>query len=74
MIRKSLTNKIEMYCMKERKRTPNVPGSERYDRARNGRLMLKAKCANCGITKNRFERTRGLSEKSLSRTSNVPLN
>ena len=45
---------MEIYCMKERKRTPNVPGSERYEGARNGRLMLKAKCASCGITKNRF--------------------
>ena len=44
---------MEIYCVKERKRTPSVPGSERYERARNGRLMLKAKCA---ITKNRFVR------------------
>ena len=50
----SLFNKMEIYCVKERKRTPSVPGSERYERARNGRLMLKAKCASCGITKNRF--------------------
>ena len=28
--------------MKEKKRTSSVPGSERYERARNGRLMLKA--------------------------------
>ena len=42
---------MEIYCVKERKRTPSVPGSERYERARNGRLMLKAKCASCGITK-----------------------
>ena len=42
---------MEIYCVKERKRTPSVPGSEIYERARNGRLMLKAKCASCGITK-----------------------
>ena len=42
--------------MKERKRTPSVPGSERYEKARNGRLMLKAKCTSCGKTKNRFVR------------------
>ena len=46
--------KMEIYCVKERKRTPSVPDSERYERARNGRLMLKSKCASCGITKNRF--------------------
>ena len=53
--------------MKERKRTPSVPGSERYERARNGRLMLEAKCASCRITKNRFVRetqSEGLSEKT----------
>ena len=42
---------MEIYCGKERKKAPNVPGSERYERARNGRSMLKAKCASCGITK-----------------------
>ena len=47
---------MEIYCVKERKRTPSVPGSERYEKARNGRLMLKAKCTSCGITKNRFVR------------------
>ena len=47
---------MEIYCVKERKRTPSVPGSERYEKARNGRLMLKTKCASCGITKNRFVR------------------
>ena len=58
---------MKIYCVKERKRTPSVPGSERYERARNGRLMLKAKCASCGITKNRFVRetqSEGLSEKT----------
>ena len=50
----SLLIKMEIYCVKERKRTPSVPGCEKYERARNGRLMLKAKCAGCGITKNRF--------------------
>ena len=54
--------------MKERKRTPSVPGSERHERARNERLMLKAKCASCGITKNRFvheTKSKGLREKTL---------
>ena len=47
---------MEIYCVKERKKTPSVPVSERYERARNGRLMLKAKCASYEITKNRFVR------------------
>ena len=54
-------NKMEIYCVKEKKntKTPNVSGSQRYERARNGRLMLKVKRANCGI-KNRFESKKAL--------------
>ena len=31
-----------------------MPGSERFERAKNGRLMMKCKCAECKITKTRF--------------------
>ena len=31
-----------------------MPGSERYVQAKNGRLMMKCKCVECGITKTRF--------------------
>ena len=40
--------------MKEKRFTPNVPGSETYATAKNGRRLLKVKCASCGITKTRF--------------------
>ena len=39
--------------MKEKRFTPNVPGSEKNTTTKNGR-MLKVKCASCGITKTRF--------------------
>ena len=40
--------------MKEKRFTPNVPGSETYATTKNGRRLLKVKCASCGITKTRF--------------------
>ena len=42
--------------MKEKRFTPNVSGSETYATAKNGRRLLKVKCASCGITKTRFLR------------------
>ena len=40
--------------MKEKRFTPNVPGSEKITITRNGKRLLKVKCASCGITKTRF--------------------
>ena len=40
--------------MKERRFTPNVAGSEKITTTRNGKLLMKVKCASCGITKTRF--------------------
>ena len=45
---------MEVYCVKEKRFTPNVPGSEKTVTTKNGRKMLKVKCASCGITKTRF--------------------
>ena len=42
------------YCVKEKRQTDCVPGSETTVRAKNGRLMMKCKCASCGITKTKF--------------------
>ncbi len=50
---------MEVYCVKEKRLTPNVPGSEKMVIAKNGRKMLKVKCASCGITKTRFVKTQG---------------
>ena len=49
---------VKSYCVKEKKQTQSVPGSERYVRAKNGRLMLKSKCASCGIVKTRFVKSK----------------
>ena len=45
---------MDVYCVKEKRFTPNVVGSETFATARNGRRLLKVKCASCGITKTRF--------------------
>ena len=45
---------MKSYGVKQRKQTECLPGSETYAMARNGRRMMKCKCAECGITKTRF--------------------
>ena len=45
---------MDVYCVKEKRFTPNAVGSETFATARNGRRLLKVKCASCGITKTRF--------------------
>ena len=45
---------MDVYCVKEKRFTPNVVGSEKITTAKNGRKLLKVKCASCGITKTRF--------------------
>ena len=45
---------MESYCVKQRKQTECVPGSEQYVVTKNGRNAMKCKCAECGITKLRF--------------------
>ena len=39
------------YCVKKRKKTQCVPGSETYVMTKNGRPAMKCKCSECGITK-----------------------
>ena len=40
---------MEVYCVKEKRHTPNVQGSEKVVITENNRKLLKAKCASCGI-------------------------
>ena len=45
---------MKSYCVKQKKVTDCVSGSERQELAKNGRMMLKCVCAECGITKTKF--------------------
>jgi len=45
---------MKSYCEKQKKQTECYPGSEKYVTAKNGRMMLKCKRAECGITKPKF--------------------
>ena len=50
---------MKSYCVKQKKQTECISGSEQYQRAKNGRLMLKCTCAECFITKTRFVKQAG---------------
>ena len=39
---------VKSYCVKQKKVTQCVSGSARYVTAKNGRIMLKCTCAECG--------------------------
>ena len=45
---------VKSYCVKQRKKTDCVPNSETLVQTKNGRLMMKCKCVECGITKTGF--------------------
>jgi len=45
---------MKSYCVKQKKQTECVSGSEKYVTAKNGQLMMKCQCAECGITKTKF--------------------
>lgn len=61
---------MRSYCVKQRKQTKCVPGSETYVTTRNGRKMMKCKCAECGITKTKF--VKGTMGKGLLLGKNSP--
>ena len=45
---------MKSYCVKQRKVTECVPVSEKIVLTKNGRKIMKCKCAECGITKTKF--------------------
>lgn len=61
---------MRSYCVKQRKQTECVRGSETYVTTRNGRKMMKCKCAECGITKTKF--VKGTMGKGLLLGKNSP--
>ena len=50
---------VKSYCVKQKKQTDCVPGSERLVKTNNGRMMMKCICAECGITKTKFVKQTG---------------
>ena len=50
---------VKSYCVKQRKQTECVSASERFAKTANGRLMMKCKCSECGITKTKFVKQTG---------------
>ena len=58
---------MKSYCVKQRKQTECVPGSETFLKTRNGRKAMRCQCAECGITKFRFVKgTKGKVTKTRS--------
>ena len=50
---------MRSYCVKQKKVTECVPASERYVRAKNGRIIMKCTCSECGITKTKYVKNQG---------------
>ena len=50
---------VKSYCVKQKKKTECVPESAKLVKAKNGRLMMKCTCAECGITKTQFVKQTG---------------
>ena len=59
-------------CVKQRKQTDCLPGSEQYVKTKNGRNAMKCKCAECGITKFRFVKGSTKQGKGLLLGKNSP--
>ena len=49
---------VKSYCVKQKKKTECVPKSARLVK-KNGRMMMKCTCAECGITKTKFVKQTG---------------
>ena len=68
---------MKSYCVKQRKQTDCVSGSEQYVKTKNGRNAMKCKCAECGITKFRFVKgstTKAKKGRGLLLGKNSPFN
>ena len=50
---------VKLYCVKQKKITECIPDSARLVQSKNGRFMMKCKCAECGITKTKFVKQSG---------------
>ena len=50
---------VKSYCVKQKKQTECIPDSATLVQLKNGRFMMKCKCAECGITKTKFAKQSG---------------
>ena len=50
---------MKSYCVKQKKVTECVLGSEHYAKAKDERTMMKCTCTECGITKTKFVKQTG---------------
>ena len=50
---------VKSYCVKQKKITECIPDSARLVQLKNGRFMMKCKCAECGITETKFVKQSG---------------
>ena len=51
---------METYCIRERKKTQCIPGTEEIINMKGNIFMLQCTCANCGILKHSFVKQVGL--------------
>ena len=42
------------YCVKQKKFTNSLVGSEKIIRSKNGKLIMKSICSECGAKKSQF--------------------
>ena len=45
---------MKSYCVREKRITDCIPGSEKYVKTKNNRWMMKCICSSCKITKTKF--------------------
>ena len=61
------------YCVKERKQTECLEGSEKFEITKNNRLVLKCTCKSCGITKVRLVKASEAKGKCFLDMATAPL-
>ena len=49
---------MKSYCVRQRKFTSSNLGSEKITRSKNGKLMIKSICAECGAKKSQFTKSK----------------
>ena len=50
---------MKSFCLRQKKQTECKPGSEKYVKSKNGRLMLQCICNECGARKSKFIKNKG---------------